>query len=228
MDPIINAVGSIVKKVMVYPARFIDIISFGRIKPNHITLVSLLGHLLVFKALYDSRPILAAALLTFFGLMDSLDGTLARLQKSASALGTFYDAVSDRVKEVILYGGVAYFINNSYSFQDGFHFFSKNYAEYSNFTYRQSWYLAVIVCGLSLVVSYIKAKGEMVLASSGKFDTQKLNRLFADGMARYEVRMLLVIIGLITGKVVLFLQILVVLLVITCLQRIIKISRALK
>ncbi len=159
-------------------AGFLNKWSNGRIKPSHITALSLLGHLPVAWALIADRPILGAVLLAFFSLMDALDGALARLQNSASLQGMYFDAVSDRMKEIIVYSALAIY-------------------SYENVSSSMTW-IVVAVCGTSLLVSYVKAKGEMAVGSY-HLDTQKLNRLFGGGIASYEIRMFLVVIGLLFG-----------------------------
>ncbi len=206
MDKVLNKIGSVVRGWMIVPAKAINKLSGGRVKPNHVTLTSLLGHVVVLWALWNSRPILAAALLALFGIMDSLDGALARLQKTSSLNGMLFDASSDRVKEVLLYVGLTQLVlvDNS----------------------RFIW-LPAAVLGGSLVVSYIKSKGEMALAGTKKHDAQSLNRIFADGIARYEVRMAIVFAGLISGRIILSLWLLLFLVCFTALQRIVRVSKAL-
>lgn len=212
MDTALNAIARFVRSCMRWPAVAIDKISGGHIKPNHITLISVLGHIGVFWALYTYRPILGGLLLIFFGLMDTLDGALAKVQGRTSVLGTFYDATSDRLKEVILYAGIARFFT----------------AGTSGYELSAVIWLPVAVVGGSLLVSYIKAKGEMVLASSGKYETQALNRLFTDGLARYEVRMAFIVLGLFSGLLVESMWVLLVLIAFTALQRTIRIARELR
>lgn len=197
---------------MRWPALFLHKISRGRITPNQVTLVSLLGHVGVFWALWSYRPILAAVLLVFFGLMDTLDGALARLQGKTSVLGMFFDATSDRVKEVLLYAGITRFF----------------FAETSGYELSAIAWLPAAVLGGSLVVSYIKAKGEMAIAASDKHSTQERNRLFADGLARYEVRMAFVVLGLLSGLLVESLWVLLAMIVFTALQRTVRIARQMR
>lgn len=196
---------------MKFPAVFVNKLSGGRIKPNHITLVSLLGHFGVVWALWQWRPLLAAVLLAFFGIMDSLDGALARLQKSSSNRGMFFDSTSDRVKEVLVYVGLTEWAGYYYS--------------HKNFATTHIFALIVAVCGLSLVVSYARARGEAVLLSSKK--NVNANKVFTDGVARYEVRMALIILGLLTGKILIVLYVLLVLVSITALKRVVQVSKAL-
>ena len=207
MDSLLSVISNTIRGWMLVPARAINRVSDGRVTPNHITLVSLLGHGLIVWALWNARPIVAAFLLIFFGLMDSLDGALARVQKSSSVNGMLYDATSDRVKEVLMYVGLTQYVLIQGS---------------ANYTW-----LPAAVLGGSLVVSYIKAKGEMALATQGGHDAQKLNRVFSDGVARYEVRMALIVLALLSGRVVFVLWVLLILVTYTALQRIIKVSRAL-
>ena len=175
---LVDAVVAQVKKSMVLVARLLNAATNGYIRPVHITILSLVGHGLVIWALLADRPLKAAVLIIVFGLMDSLDGAIARLQKRASLQGMFFDAVSDRVKEVMIYSGLAVFLVHQGRPELG--------------------WLAVAVAGSSLLVSYIKAKGEMAFAGSG-LDPQKLNRLFSDGLARYEIRMFILIVGLVSS-----------------------------
>lgn len=220
MDKLLNSVASHVRTWMLLPARCIHFVFRGKITPNHITLISLLGHFLVLLALYQNRPILAAIYLAFFGIMDSLDGALSRVQKSSSVQGMFFDAVSDRAKEVIVYAGLALYIE-----QNGYYDFG---VTLQNFAAPNPYlWLPLTVLGLSMLVSYIKAKGEMAL-SNKKVDAQKLNRVFSDGIARYEVRMTVLIVGLLAGRIIMALYVLAALLVITCAQRFYKVSKALK
>ena len=229
MDRVLNRIASTVRSAMLFPARALNAISGGRIKPNHVTLVSLLGHLLVVWALYKDHPLWAALFLAFFGIMDTLDGALAKLQKTTSLKGMLYDATSDRVKEVLVYVGLALSVNQIYYIINvaGDSYWHYHYLQWYFVNNITPMWIIVAVCGMSLVVSYIKAKGEMALSGTGKYDAQQLNRIFSDGFARYEVRMALIILGLITGTTFAVLHLLLILLIITALQRIIRVSKAL-
>jgi phosphatidylglycerophosphate synthase len=220
MDGLLNSISKTVRGWMMVPAKALNNISGGKITPNHVTVVSLLGHFFVLWALYVNRPVMAALFLAFFGIMDALDGALSRVQKSSSVQGMFYDAVSDRAKEVIVYAALAIYIeqNNYYAYG----------LTLKNITLNNLYlWLPLTVLGLSMLVSYIKAKGEMALSSKNT-DVQTLNRVFSDGFARYEVRMTIIIIGLLTGRIIIALYILLALLVVTCMQRFYKVSKALK
>jgi hypothetical protein len=85
---------------------------------------------------------------------------------------------------------------------------------------------AVAACGLSICVSFVKAKGEVAISDSNLTPNEK-NRLFQDGLLRFEVRMALVVIGLLTGQITPILIGIAVLAAFTVSDRIIKISRKL-
>ncbi len=185
-------------------AKHINQLSKGAIKPSHITTVSLLGHFFVAWALYSSRPNVAALFIVVFGLMDALDGALARVQNSATKLGMFYDAVTDRFKEIIIYSALIFF----------------------TFQHTDAYIWAVpAVMGTSLLVSYVKAKGEM--AVSHIHDKQALNRAFSSGFARYEIRMTLLVIGLVTGLLAPMLNLIIALNLATAAMRFIEIAQLL-
>ncbi len=53
---------------------------------------------------------LGAALLTAGGLMDALDGLVAKASGSASARGAFLDSVADRLSDALILSGVTWFL----------------------------------------------------------------------------------------------------------------------
>ena len=189
---------------MTHVAVLLDRITRGRLKPVHVTVISLLGHVPVVWALVSSRPILAAILLAFFSLMDALDGALARTQNSTSLSGMYFDAVSDRLKEVIVLSALAIFALNTIDADI-------------------SW-LIVAVAGTSLLVSYTKAKGEMAVAGEG-LDAQKLNRIFGGGLASYEIRVVALVIGLLMGWIAYILPLLLIANSITIATRFMRVSK---
>jgi CDP-diacylglycerol---glycerol-3-phosphate 3-phosphatidyltransferase len=196
------------RRVMTHIAGFLDYWTKSQLKPAHITAVSLLGHIPVALALVYSLPVLAALLLAGFSLLDALDGALARVQGTSSRQGMFFDAVSDRLKEVTVYSALAVYAFNSIE---------------SNIT----WQL-VLVAGTSLLVSYTKAKGEMAIAgSANNKDAQKLNRLFSIGLASYESRVTAIVVGLVFGWIVYILPLLIAANAITIALRFIVISKEL-
>ncbi|HEY5268134.1 MAG TPA: CDP-alcohol phosphatidyltransferase family protein [Candidatus Saccharimonadales bacterium] len=203
VNQLIDLVDNLVRKIIKRLAVFLNWLSYGKITPNMITISGLLLHLIVAWCIIDNKLILAAILLIIFGLFDTLDGELARLQKKQSAIGSLLDASTDRFKEVILYSAIAYFFIHHN--QDGF----------------AVW--TVMACGFSICVSYVRAKGEAIYLSLNKNINIK-NKIFKNGFLRFEVRMLLLAIGLLVNKLTWVIVIIAILSLFTAINRLINIS----
>lgn len=206
MQKVLGTLREMIRAVIRQLAKVLNRLSGGRITPNSITITSLLGHLPIAWLIITNHYWWAAGLLVVFGLMDTLDGELARLQKRASNAGMLLDASTDRIKEVILYSAIAY---NLISL---------------NLGVKVTW--VVVALGASLSVSYIKAKGETAVVRTTKSETD-INRLFQGGLLPYELRMILLILGLISGRLTLFVIVIAVLASLTALQRLFVITRRL-
>lgn len=187
-------------------ARFLHRISGGTITPDAVTITALLAHVVIAGLIAGGSYTWAAVLLVIFGLFDALDGELARLQGKASNAGMLLDASTDRFKEVILYCGVAYALVAA------------------DQPYYAVW--AVAATGASLSVSYVKAKGETAVAG-GKFTANEVNRMFQDGLARFEIRMSLLVLGLLLDQLAIALIVIAILSGYTALVRLVKITRKL-
>lgn len=194
------------RNIMTLIAIRLDKWTNGKLNPSQITTVSLLGHIPVAWALITCQPILAAVLLALFSSLDALDGALARVQKSSSLAGMYYDAVSDRLKEVIVFSTLAVYATK-------------------HIDTNIAW-LVVAVAGTSILVSYTKSKGEMALTGIEK-DAQELNKIFGSGIASYEVRVVLLVVGLLFGWLVYILPLLLVLNCVTIATRFINVSKEL-
>lgn len=169
IETIRNAVRGMMNEI----AKSLDEMSHGRIKPDHITYTSLLGHILVVAAILVNRFDSAALFLIAFGLLDSLDGALARHQKRKSNRGSVLDASTDKIKESMIYIAIVYVLAQDVS------------------AVAATW-AAAAVTG-SLVVSYVRARGETALA---KEKNVNLNQVFKDGLFSYEIRMFVLVLGL--------------------------------
>lgn len=187
-------------------AKFLNRISGGRLSPNFITITSLLMHLPIAWFIANDDFVIAAVLLVIFGLFDALDGALARLQNKAGPKGMLLDATTDRMKEVILYTAIAFTLVDS------------------GHPYQSVW--AVAALGGSLIVSYVKAKGETAVAD-GNLSANEINKLFQDGLLRFEVRMFLLVIGLLLSQLHIILIVITALSWMTAFERLIKISKKL-
>lgn len=176
----IESIRQSVRSIMRQVAKLLNSLSGGRLHPNFVTLVGLLLHFVVAWAIIDNRFFLAGTLLVIFGLMDTLDGELARLQKRAGPSGMLLDATADRAKEIILYTAVGFMLIETEG-QLG-----------------AVW--AMLALGGSFLVSYSKAKGETALADiKGSGSANEINRALQDGLMRFEIRMLILVLGLLTG-----------------------------
>ncbi|MYB40041.1 CDP-alcohol phosphatidyltransferase family protein [Candidatus Saccharibacteria bacterium] len=198
------------KRLAEASAGFIDRASGGRLTPNIITATGLALHLPVGWLIIAGQPLYAGLALLIAAPLDALDGALARRQNRATDFGVWFDAVSDRLKEVIVFSSLAYHLAAS----------------------GRSGYLiglCTAALGLSLAVSYVKAKSEAVLAARGKkLAPAKLNRLFGGGYFSYEWRVALVILILISQQFAIGLGILVAGSCLTIWQRSADIKKAIR
>jgi phosphatidylglycerophosphate synthase len=193
-------------------ARGIHAISRGHIRPNDITIAGLFMHIPIAVLVALNHLYWAAGLLIVFGLFDTLDGELARLQKRVSDIGGFLDTVSDRVKELLLYAGIIYL-------------FAEN-AEPSIVLL-----MTILACGTSLITPFVKAKGEAIIATYGhELSYDKLNRMFGGGILPYEVRILSIVAGLLLGMQFLpwVVTIIAVLATLTMVERLLAVVRSIR
>jgi CDP-diacylglycerol--glycerol-3-phosphate 3-phosphatidyltransferase len=110
------------------------------ISPNVVTFMGLVGH---FAAAY----LLAIGQITWGGLVvlltapfDFLDGSMARLLGQTHPFGAFFDSVTDRYSELVLFGGLLIY------------FFRED-----NILAVGLVYVAIVG---SIMVSYVRARGE--------------------------------------------------------------------
>ncbi len=189
-------------------ARGLNALTGGKLHPDLVTLIGFAMHIPIAVLIgLGHYNLWAAVLLFIFGLFDTLDGELARLQGRESSRGGLLDASTDRMKEVLLYIGAAYAATHT--------------------TNPGTAVWAVAACGASLCVSYVKAKGEAIVAADKGVRYAALNKLFKDGLLTFEVRMFVLLAGLVTGRVMLAVALIAVLATYTAFQRLIRISRAL-
>ncbi len=197
-------------------------ITKNRLSPNAVTIFGLLMHIPIAWLIAMRHPLWAALFLAIFGLFDTLDGELARSQNKTSALGMFLDSATDRIKEIMLYCGMAIFLIDSGAS-------------------KTTIVILIVALGISILTSYLNAWGEAVLAnfSHHKLDSRKIalgesskdhkvNKTFRSGLLGFDTRIVLIIIGLVSGKLPTILYIIVVFGSITVLQRFMHITKKLK
>lgn len=208
MTDVLTGVRKQVRRGAGWLAARLDKLTGGRLTPNTVTWFGLVMHVPTAWLIATGDWYWAAGLLAVFGLFDTLDGELARLQGRSSVRGMLLDASTDRMKEVLLYTGAAYALAQA------------------DRPEMAAW--AVAACGASICVSYVKAKGEAAVASGeAKIPHATLNRMFADGLLTFEVRMALLVAGLLVGQLLAVVMVIAVLASFTAFQRLLRISRQL-
>lgn len=83
----------------------------------HITasMVTVLGLLVTIAGaliLANGHPVVAALVIGLGGGIDGVDGTVARLTGTASRRGAFLDTMSDRVGELAMFSGLAWYVSD--------------------------------------------------------------------------------------------------------------------
>jgi phosphatidylglycerophosphate synthase len=129
--------GPFVASFLVWMIGPVERLLIGRVSPNAVTLASLaLCAVTGITAALGHMPG-AVWLYVFAGILDVLDGRLARQSGQQTAAGALFDSVSDRWGELFVFAGYAWFLHDSL------------------------WVLAVFAAiGGSTMVSYTRARAE--------------------------------------------------------------------
>jgi len=181
---VLDAVRQFVKRNMHSLAIVLDKLSGGKLTPNTVTFISLAAHIPIAYFVANGQLFLGGLLLIFFGLFDALDGALARVQDRVSSVGMLLDSVTDRMKEITLYSGIAYYLVSTAAAQ------GHNVGLYG--------LLIAFALGGSVLVTYMNAWGEVVISGHQKAG-HKVNDSLRTGLLGLEVRMFIVVVGLLTG-----------------------------
>lgn len=83
--------------------------------------------------------------LVLSGIPDLLDGAVAKASGTTSKRGAFFDSTSDRVSDALLFGGLAWFFASDLQYRD-----------------TRMTVLPVAVMGAAMLISYMRAKGELL------------------------------------------------------------------
>jgi CDP-diacylglycerol--glycerol-3-phosphate 3-phosphatidyltransferase len=178
MSKALEAVKQAVRRVMRHLAAALHAVTGGRLTPNTVTVIGLLAHVPIAWLIAMQHFYWAAAGLVVFGLFDTLDGELARLQKRESPSGALLDSITDRVKEVILYAAAAWAI-----------------IAQTGHAYFAVW--AVVACGCALLTSYVNAAGDVAVHKLGR--QHATNSAFRGGLFPFEIRMFVLLLGLLSN-----------------------------
>jgi CDP-diacylglycerol---glycerol-3-phosphate 3-phosphatidyltransferase len=131
------------------------------VTPNALTFASLCAAAGSGVAAACGRFALAGWLYFLCGILDILDGRVARIRNQVSQAGAFFDSVIDRYAELFVFGGMTVY-------------------------YRSSWALGVVLLASlgSLMVSYTRARGEALGVSDLNIGLmQRPERLFYLGLS---------------------------------------------
>jgi len=136
---------------------------------------------------------LGFVLLILTGLPDLLDGAVAKAWGKSSQRGAFFDSVSDRVTDALLFGGIAWYLTAT----DG-----------------RPWVVMLPVAGYmtASVVSYVRAKGDALGFDASGGIVERAERFILLAIGLLFEPLLLIVLGVI-----------IVLNVITASQRFVKV-----
>ncbi|MEK7602810.1 MAG: CDP-alcohol phosphatidyltransferase family protein [Patescibacteria group bacterium] len=188
-----NAIKNFIRSIFSVIARAIHNVSGGKITPNMVTWIGTIAFLPIAWLIANGYLIYAGFGVILFGLFDTLDGELARLQKRQNTFGMFLDSVTDRVKELLIYSGVALL------FKYGGTIDSKIFG---TMYLSEIYFWAIIALGLSLLTSYLNAWGEVAISRANKSQSTT-NQELRGGFAPFEIRMTLLAVGLISNELLL-------------------------
>jgi CDP-diacylglycerol--glycerol-3-phosphate 3-phosphatidyltransferase len=79
------------------------------IYPNTMTLLGLAGNVVGAVLIALGYLTVGGIVVLVMGLVDTLDGTMARLRGMPSEFGAFVDSVTDRYSELFIFGGLLYY-----------------------------------------------------------------------------------------------------------------------
>src|ERR1700712_190246 len=99
MKHVVDSIKLAVRKFMREIAKLLNHISGGRVTPNGVTWFGFAMHIPIALLIATDHLVWGGVLLIVFGLFDTLDGELARLQNRVTSNGGFLDASTDRFKE---------------------------------------------------------------------------------------------------------------------------------
>lgn len=169
------------KKAMEGVAAWLYRVTNGKLTAKMVTWVSVLMHIPIAGLIGIGEFWWAVPLLIIFGLLDAVDGALARLSGTASPAGMVLDSFTDRLKETFMHAGVAWFLASSDT--------------------PQLAVVPLITLGFSLASNFLKAKAEVAYSvmHDGSIDQHTLNKKFSDGALSFEVRTAIFILTLPLG-----------------------------
>jgi len=140
-----------------------DVIVRIGLKPNHLTFLGLLVGFASAVAIAKGYAKLGALIILLSGLMDALDGALARNKGLVTKFGGFLDSVFDRYVDIAIFTSLGF--------------------------YGVDWFLVILALSGALMVSYTRARAENII---DRCDV---------GIAERGERLIILVLGLLTGFV---------------------------
>jgi CDP-diacylglycerol--glycerol-3-phosphate 3-phosphatidyltransferase len=152
-----SAIGPLFRSVFKWPYR-VALAGLYRagLRPWQLTVLSLLANAVIGWLLVTGRFFVSGLLLMVAGVLDILDGGLARLRGEDSRAGAFLDSVVDRVSDLILFGALFWSLAGQ--------------------GHRLAAAFALSSLIVSLLVSHIRAEGEAMSLSLSEGIFQRLER----------------------------------------------------
>ena len=133
------------------------------ITANQVTVVGILLAGVTGVMIGTGRFWIGVVLLTVGGLMDTLDGLVAKAAGTASKRGAFFDSVADRVADALIFGGMAWYLASGHN--------------------PRLALLPFAILGVSAVISYERAKAESLGYEAKGGLMERAERLILLGIA---------------------------------------------
>ncbi len=133
------------------------------VRADHVTVVGVLVAVGNAVVIASGLLYVACALLIVGGLMDTLDGAVAKAAGTASARGAFFDSVADRVSDAFLFGGLTWYLAIG--------------------PHPREALLPVAILAVGSVISYERAKAESLGFSAKGGLMERAERLIVFGLA---------------------------------------------
>lgn len=133
-------IGQTVRKYMLHVGTWFAAMG---ITPNMATLIGLGLNIVVAIIIAAGHPIIGGVLLLVASAFDMVDGAIARATDNVSTFGGFFDSTIDRYSEIVVYIGLAYWLNQTSDDHIGS-------------------LLTVIAATGALMISYARARAEAI------------------------------------------------------------------
>jgi CDP-diacylglycerol--glycerol-3-phosphate 3-phosphatidyltransferase len=118
-----------------------------RIRPNTLTLIGLFLNIPVAYLIATGELRYGAVVFLVASFFDVLDGAVAKRGNRGTRFGAFFDSTMDRISDMFLFGGVAWYVKDQAPYGELFAF------------------LTLLALAFSLLISYTRARAESIIPS---------------------------------------------------------------